>query len=171
MLIKNLNKLQKLALMLFFISSMAIGFTYYVEHYLEIEPCSLCLYQRYPYYLLAVVAVVGFLRGDLRYARHIMLLYSFIFMVGGAIALYHTLVEHEVISEPTPCTAKNSTAKMSIEDVKALIFKKNNSCKEVKFKIFGASMAELNFAFSLIMVIYLAATIFAHNKNKRYVKS
>ena len=144
-----LNK-KKFYLFILFYSLFAIFFALYVEHVLGYRPCKLCLYQRIPYIVSIFISFVGY-----NYFKNdkILILIVLIFSISVLISGYHYGIENNIFEEFSGCTAST----LEIIDKSELLKSLNNnvsSCKDVNFKLFGISLAGINFLLSLLIVIY-----------------
>jgi len=154
-----LNK-KKFYLFILFYSLLAIFFALYVEHVLEYKPCKLCLYQRVPYIVAIFISFVGY-----NYFKNdkILILIVVIFLISVLISGYHYGIENNIFEEFSGCTAST----LEIIDKSELLKSLNDSvpsCKDVNFKLFGISLAGINFLLSLLIVIY-SLRILAYEKN------
>ena len=154
-----LNK-KKFYLFILFYSLFAIFFALYVEHVLGYRPCKLCLYQRIPYIVSIFISFVGY-----NYFKNdkILILIVVIFSISVLISGYHYGIENNIFEEFSGCTANT----LEIIDKSELLKSLNNnvsSCKDVNFKLFGISLAGINFLLSLLIVIY-SLKILAYEKN------
>jgi len=144
-----LNK-KKFYLFILFYSLLAIFFALYVEHVLGYKPCKLCLYQRVPYIFAIFISFVGY-----NYFKNdkILILIVIIFSISVLISGYHYGIENNIFEEFSGCTAST----LEIIDKSELLKSLNDnvsSCKDVNFKLFGISLAGINFLLSLLIVIY-----------------
>ena len=144
-----LNK-KKFYLFILFYSLLAIFFALYVEHVLGYKPCKLCLYQRIPYIVAIFISFVGY-----NYFNNykILILIVVIFSISVLISGYHYGIENNIFEEFSGCTAST----LEIIDKSELLKSLNDnvsSCKDVNFKLFGISLAGINFLLSLLIVIY-----------------
>ena len=154
-----LNK-KKFYLFILFYSLLAIFFALYVEHFLEYKPCKLCLYQRVPYIFAIFISFVGY-----NYFKNdkILILIVVIFSISVLISGYHYGIENNIFEEFSGCTAST----LEIIDKSELLKSLNDnvsSCKDVNFKLFGISLAGINFLLSLLIVIY-SLKILVYEKN------
>ena len=154
-----LNK-KKFYLFILFYSLFAIFFALYVEHVLEYKPCKLCLYQRIPYIVSIFISFVGY-----NYFKNdkILILIVVIFSISVLISGYHYGIENNIFEEFSGCTA----SALEIIDKSELLKSLNDnvsSCKNVNFKLFGISLAGINFLLSLLIVIY-SLKILVYEKN------
>jgi disulfide bond formation protein DsbB len=134
-------------------SSFALGSSYFVEYVLHIKPCPLCIYQRIPYFSLIIVSGLGYLIGTNRLSKYFCYICSAIFFIGSMLALYHTGIERNLIEESTTCSA--TSPHLSFKSLKNEIYQNNVSCKEVKFRVAGLSVAEINSLLSSAMFVYV----------------
>ena len=154
-----LNK-KKFYLFILFYSLLAIFFALYVEHVLGYKPCKLCLYQRVPYIFAIFISFVGY-----NYFKNdkILILIVIIFSISVLISGYHYGIENNIFEEFSGCTANT----LEIIDKSELLKSLNDnvsSCKDVNFKLFGISLAGINFLLSLLIVIY-SLKILVYEKN------
>lgn len=125
------------------------------EHFLGLVPCQLCLYQRYVYIFICVLAL-----GFALVKRSQMLglyLSALAFLSNGAIAFYQVLIEKKMISAPQSCTG--DVAAESVEELRhKLTTTKLAACDEVSWSLFDISMAGYGamfcFACALLILIY-----------------
>ena len=136
-------------------SLLAILFALYVEHVLQYKACKLCLYQRMPYLLAIFISFIGY-----NYSKNnkILILIIIIFSISFLISGYHYGIENNIFEEFSGCS--NNT--LGITNKTELLKSLNNnipSCKDVNFKLFGMSLAVINFLLSLLIVIYSLRTL------------
>lgn len=91
---------------LFLTTVLLLAFAYYLEYWQNINPCPLCLLQRFCFYALAVVFLVGFAtqpkkKGHIVYALLIILLT----LIGIAIASRQLYLQHLPPGSATGCVA------------------------------------------------------------------
>jgi disulfide bond formation protein DsbB len=122
-----------------------------IEHILKVKPCALCIYQRYPYYLILLLSALFFLKNNWKYS--LMILMTLTSIVGFFLAGYHVGIEYGLINELSSC--KTEISKNMSKDIllKELQSKLAPSCKVVEFKLFGLSLASINMIMSLILTI------------------
>ena len=154
-----LNK-KNFYIFILFYSLSAILFALYVEHVLQYKACKLCLYQRVPYIAAIFVSFAGY-----NYFKNdkILIAIFIIFIISALISGYHYGIENNIFEEFSGCSAGT----LDIINKKELLESLNNnitSCKDVNFKLFGVSLAGLNFLSSLLIVIYSLKIIF-YEKN------
>ncbi|MGF6229296.1 disulfide bond formation protein DsbB [Inquilinus ginsengisoli] len=119
-----------------------------------LQPCELCLYQRWPW---GAAIVLGLLAAVIRPARRILvLLAGLVILLGGLLAVYHAGVEYGWFPGFTACTGALSFGN---GDVAALRDQLLNApvvrCDVPGFVLFGISMAGYNAILSVIAGLVL----------------
>src|ERR1700681_4034168 len=82
-----------------------------------LEPCELCLYQRWPYYAAIVATGVALLSGGDRAMGAVIALCVLLFVASTVLAFYHVGVEHHWFAGPSACTG-SITGASSVEALK-----------------------------------------------------
>ena len=154
MIDKNHNTILKIVFILIFLSLIS---AFVIEYGLGHEPCKLCLYQRYPYYLsIALLTSILFVKKNVKI--HLLIL-SVVFLSGSIVAFYHFGIEQGYFNESAVCETKNLNQILSKEDILKELKQNTISCKEVTFRFLGLSLASINTIFSLILS-YIFCRIF-----------
>lgn len=135
------------------VSAGALAMAYTAQHVFDLEPCILCLYQRVPFAvagLLAMIVLAAPLPNGLK--AGLVALCGLAFAAGSAIALYHVGVEqHWWISS---CAGEPATA-MSLQDMLAQArTKPRRSCDTLNWTFLGLSMATYNVPFSAALAVF-----------------
>jgi disulfide bond formation protein DsbB len=117
-----------------------------------LEPCELCLIERWPYYtgipLLALAWVVHRYR---KAALCVLFLAAALFLAGATISFYHVGVEQHWFAGPTACTSPAMEAH-TIEALRAQLTQQEPvRCDVVQWSLFGVSLAGLNLIASLVL--------------------
>jgi disulfide bond formation protein DsbB len=116
-----------------------------------LEPCELCLAERYPWDAAVVVALIASLVGSRPALPWVAGLLALVFAVGSALAFYHVGVEQHWFAGPTACTASGGAAD-SLEALKAQILAAQPvRCDEPAWSFLGVSLAGWNLLASLAM--------------------
>jgi len=145
------NKIYKNFIYIFAINFFVICSALFIEYILNFKPCSLCIYQRYPYYLILLFSALFFLKNN--WKNQLMVLIILMSIVSFFLAGYHVGIENGLINELSSC--KTEVSKNMSKDIllKELQSKLAPSCKDVDFKLFGLSLASINMIMSLILSI------------------
>ena len=136
---------------LFFFNILILISAYYIEYILKVPACSMCIYQRIPYFLSTVIIVVFFLK-KIDFKKLIIILFLFT-LINTGLSFYHIGIEQSFFSELNTCKIYNnvSTAKDLLNQLKS---KGVVSCKEFGFTIFGLSLATINFIVNTILIMF-----------------
>lgn len=130
---------------------------------LGVEPCELCLKERYPYYAaLPLSAAAIFLARNARggAAKMLLGLLAAIFLGGALFGVYHAGVEWKFWAGPTDCTGA-FVKPSSMEDFRKQLQSVHVvRCDEASLRIFGLSLAGWNalVAAGLALIAGLGAT-------------
>ncbi|HKX10442.1 MAG TPA: disulfide bond formation protein B [Stellaceae bacterium] len=130
-----------------------------------LEPCELCLAERWPYYGAIVIAGLA-LATDQRRALSGIGLLALIFLGSAGLAGYHVGVEQHWIEGPTACTGGSSGAKSAEELMKFLQNQQPVRCDEVQWSLLGLSLAGWNVVTSLLL-LGVAGLGFVHLRKER----
>ena len=130
-----------------FISIFSISSALYIEYAMSIPACKLCLYQRVPYIISIILCFFGYF-----FSKNSMWIYLLVltFLSSFVISGYHVGIENNIFMEFSGCKNEN----INTTDKAELLQSLNNflpSCKEVNFKIFGLSLATINFILSIAL--------------------
>ena len=117
----------------------------WIAQWLGVEPCELCLKQRYAYYAGLPLALAALLSGaNARAARFLLALIAAIFTANVALAFYHSGVEFKFWPGPADCTGAYQGAASMDDFMKQLQNTRVVRCDEVSLRIFGFSLANAN---------------------------
>ena len=134
-------------LLILSISFFTILSALYIEYFLSIPACKLCLYQRVPYIFSIVICFFGIFFSNNKIWLYLL---SLIFLSSIFISGYHFGVENNIFKEFSGCVNEN----LNIINKKNLLESLNNflpNCKNVNFRIFGLSLATINLILSIAL--------------------
>lgn len=123
-----------------------------------LHPCDLCILQRYPYAVIAVLGVVGamLIRRKPSLLLPVCLILAGLFLLDAGIAAYHVGVEQGWIEGPSACSG--SATATTLDALRAqLAGAPLVSCKDAAFVFLGLSMAAWNVLYALAgaaLVVY-----------------
>jgi disulfide bond formation protein DsbB len=144
-----LSKVTNYFLAILLVNILVILSALFIEFFLKIKPCILCIYQRYPYYIITFLSLIYFLKKDLKILLILLIILTSLASI--ILSTYHVGIETGLIEETTSCktSLNNNLSKDAI--LKQLESNLASSCKEVNFKLFGFSLASINIILSLIL--------------------
>ena len=158
---KKIFEIKKFYIIIFFVSLLSLLIALYIEFFLGYQPCKLCIYQRIPYLIAIFLTFLG-----ISYSKNLIWSYALllIFFSSFLLAGYHFGIEQEIFKEFSGCTG-NSINIIDKNELLKLLNSEVNSCKNVDFRIFGLSLATINFLLSFSIFILIIKVI-KNEKNK-----
>lgn len=140
------------ALLVLALSAATVGTALASQHWGGLQPCMLCLYERWPYYAAAALTLLAAFAGDRATTPWVLALCALIYAGGAVLAFYHVGVEQHWFQGPTTCSGAAAAAD-SVEALKAQILgQKPVRCDEIPWSLFGISLAGWNFLVQLGLV-------------------
>ena len=128
------------------------------QHLGGLDPCILCYYQRYPWYLTIVLMLAAIAVPRARVA--LLGLAAAALAANVGIAFYHVGVEHKVFAGPASCASGTITG-ATVDALRAqLAGRKIVRCDEPAFLLFGVSMAGYNLLASAVVALIAARLAF-----------
>ncbi len=121
------------------------------QYWGDLQPCVLCIYQRYAYLGAAAFGLLGLIAGPRTGARRAAVaLAGLAFLTGAAIAAFHAGVEQQWWRGTAGCHAPAFDPNASIAELrKQLLETRFVPCDAVPWSLFGLSMAGYNVLASL----------------------
>lgn len=146
--------LRLIPLAVFVIAAGALVFAYIAEYGFGLEPCILCLYERIPYALAAIAALVAAALPMRPGARAVLVgVCAAIFFAGAGLGFYHVGVERHWWTAVTGCGG-TLPADFSLEDLQAQLQRSTlKPCDQVDWRLFGLSLATYNAILSLALAV------------------
>jgi disulfide bond formation protein DsbB len=116
------------------------------QHLGGFEPCILCLWQRWPYVAVAVLAALALALPRPPWARPVLVvLCALALFVGGGIAVFHVGVEQHWWPGTAACEGQVTIGQGSIADLREqMLGSPVARCDQVPWSLFGISMAGYN---------------------------
>src|SRR5438105_761464 len=108
------------ALLVLAVSTTVLGTALLSQYWGGLQPCELCLLQRWPWDAAIVIALVAALAGGRAALPWLALIFAAVFAVSSAFAFYHVGVETHWFAGPSACTASGGGA-MTLEDMRRQI--------------------------------------------------
>lgn len=144
------SRLPPLAILV--VSIVAIAVAYIAQYLFGLQPCILCLYQRVPFAIAAVLATLALLPfAQGRISQWLTTGCGAVFLAGSVLAFYHVGVEQHWWGSVAACGGELSSG-MSVQDLSAqLANSPPKPCDEVDWRLFGISLAGYNALFSMVM--------------------
>lgn len=142
--------------LLFLSGVVVLGIALASQYLGGLQPCELCLYERWPYYAIVLLMLLAMLSRDARITRIALAVSALIFLGSSALAAYHVAVEQHWIQGPTACTGDLGNASSPDALLRALEGRQPVQCDVVQWSFHGVSLAGLNLAVSLALLAFSA---------------
>jgi disulfide bond formation protein DsbB len=140
---------------LILLASAAVVGTALGSQYLGgLEPCELCLIERWPYYAAIVVALIALGVQPRWYRQPAMWLIVLLFLASTGLGAYHVAVEQHWIAGPTACTGGIGGASSPDQLLKMLQSRQPVQCDVPQWSFHGLTLAGLDVIASLILFVF-----------------
>ncbi len=159
----NISK-KNLFITILSISLIALISAYFIEYILGYQPCSLCLYERIPYFLAIFVILINYKYDKLE--KYLIILLAIIFFIATMLSLYHLGIEQGFVQESLLCNLEKGANITDKKEILKQLEQKSVNCKDVTFKIFGLSLTSYNIIISLLLTVSLTKIYFGYEKNR-----
>ena len=131
-----------------------------------LAPCPLCHWQRYPYVVAALLAVIGFFT-DTKAVRPLVALAALAILASAGIAGFHVGVEQKWWEGLPGCSGTIDFTGMTAEEMQqALEATAPARCDEPAWALLGISMAGYNLLYAAIAGIGLLIAVVRCNRQK-----
>ena len=146
----KINLFNKILAIIVFASVL---FSFFLEFFLNLIPCKLCLYQRYLWLFLLLACIINLKQSSK--SRYIEIIITITLCAIITLSFYHSGIEFGFFNNIISCTSENNKTVNSIEELDFLIRNtKNMDCAFPKFKIFNLSLSNLSFLFSTSLLLF-----------------
>ena len=146
----KINLFNKILVIIVFTSVL---FSFFLEFFLNLIPCKLCLYQRYLWLFLLLACIINLKQSSK--SRYIEIIITITLCAIITLSFYHSGIEFGFFNNIISCTSENNETVNSIEELDVLIRNtKNMDCAFPKFKIFNLSLSNLSFLFSTSLLLF-----------------
>src|SRR3954463_12483571 len=144
-------------------SGLLLGGAYYFQYVVGLEPCEMCLWQRYPH---MVAILFGLITVPLLVEPRVALVFALLAILAlfttAGIGLFHAGVEQQWWQGPQSCTGR-VPAGLSAEELKQYLMNARMvRCDEIPWKMWNISMAGWNALLSGALAIGLSITVLNH---------
>ncbi len=135
-------------------SAGMLGGALFMQHVVGVQPCVLCLYQRWPYVFAGALALTALVFGRHRGLRVALLaLIGAVLLVDSGIAVFQVGVEQHWWEGTAGCGVPPPAA--TLEELRArLLAGPVVRCDEVQWSLFGISLAGYNIVITLVLAAF-----------------
>jgi len=157
-------RLNQILFFLIFTAIFALSFAYFVQYFLGVLPCNLCLYERKSFIAITAICLLVLVFFKEKGAKKLAIFLSMFFLlINTATAIYHVGVEEKIFKLSEACQSTIPQNLESVEELKNLLASVPLSrCDEPDFFILGFSLARWNVLYCLglffmILILYRKA--------------
>ena len=131
-----------------------IGAALVSQYWGGLQPCELCLMERWPYYAAIMIAVLALALPAPGWPRVALLLLVLVFVGSAVLGFYHVGVEQHWFQGPTACT-NSGRAPQTLAELKQMLARTQVVlCDQVQWSLWGVSLAGWNFLVSVLIAIF-----------------
>jgi len=141
--------------------AFALGIAHGSESFADLIPCALCLWERWPYRVAAVIGLVAALLPAFQ-GRLLLWLMTVVLAAGAVLGFIHVGVEFGWWPSPLPeCAAPRLSTGSIADRFASMPARPSKPCDEPAFLIPGLplSMAAMNFLFALALTAWLVISL------------
>lgn len=135
-------------------SAGALAVAYVSQYGFGLAPCTLCLYQRVPYWAALGVVAAAFPFDRRALHAQALAVAGLAFLIGGAIAVHHVGVEQHWWASAAACTSDAPLPASVAELQRALAAPPPPPCDAPAWTLFGLSMAGYNGIASFALAVF-----------------
>ena len=148
---KQFNQMKYFFVIAFCASVLALVAVHIGDIYFDLQPCKLCVYQRWVYVAIGTSAGLGFLLQRCR--RKIIAMTILLILLEGMIAFFHFGVEHKWVEYNSGCSTVGFNQATSTEDLKQMIMSRDLVFCDAPVLVFGFSIAGWNLLYSVLILV------------------
>jgi len=139
-----------------------VGGSFFVEYVLLVEPCPLCIIQRYTYATLAPVFLgAALMRTRPRGQRMLLFFALALIVLGGGVAAYQSKLQLFPAAQAATCSASLSYMMdtLPVTDLVARLFQAHGDCSDTSFKILGLTLAQISLVIFTFLLVWLVPVV------------
>ena len=146
---------QSWLIIIFIISIITLSIAFIAEYFFNLIPCDMCLKQRYPYYLIGILATINLFINSNDLIKTLIIKLSIISTAffGVIYSIYHVGIERKFWVGASECSSQNTA--LDIETLSAQIMNMPIiRCDEPTLLFNLISIAELNVLAMTLLLIF-----------------
>lgn len=153
---------------LFVVCSALLGVGLYLQHAVGLQPCPMCILQRYAFMAVALVALVGALHGPTQGGHRVYAGLSGLLAIGGgSVALRQTLLQRfppDASQSCLPADLDYLLETFPLAQALPKIFSGTGDCAKVDWRLLGLSIAEWSLVCFVAVLAVSAWLMFARRR-------
>jgi disulfide bond formation protein DsbB len=160
----------RLIFLAIFVACVALmGFGLYLQHAQNLEPCPLCIFQRYAFVLIGAIALLAAVHGPGALGRSIYAALTIVAAGTGA-----AIAGRQIWLERNPRTAFDCGPDLSymldtfpLSQVLPKVFQGEGDCSKVVWRFLGLSIAEWAFVWFALFIAAAVYVVVARRRGRR----
>jgi protein dithiol:quinone oxidoreductase len=149
------------ALLAMFCASL-VGGSFFVQHVLLVEPCPLCIIQRFTYVALALTFLGAALLGRKpQLQRAALALALLLVLTGGGVAAYQSQLQLFPPAQAATCGPGLSymLETLPVGEAVGQLFQAHGDCSDTSFRILGLTLAQISFGIFTALLVWLVPAL------------
>ena len=133
-----------------------LGYGYYLQYVHYLDPCPLCMTQRFFYYLLGIAGLIGFFTYRHNVMQRVMGVLAVAAAIGGLVTAGRQVWLQHLPADQVPECGPGLEfwlENMPFMQTLQLLFKGDGNCAEVHWRFLGLSIAEWSLAWFILFFI------------------
>jgi len=134
----------------------ALAGAFFFQHVLDVPPCELCIWQRWPYVALIALGAAALAIPVPHPARRVLFGVAALIAVGSAaLAFYHVGVEQHWWLGTDACAPETGAGADDLEGLRQMMIQSDVvRCEDVQWALGGISLAGFNVLISVVLCLY-----------------
>ena len=156
---------QKILVFFLLAAICALTSAYIAQYFFDLQPCVLCLYQRWPFFIIIALTAFSLILKNQKLQQAVFFICLAALLVNVGIASYQVGVEQKILRGPDSCSANLHLNEINdLEQLREVLMRtKAVRCDEPQFFFLKLSMAAWNVIYCLFLAI---AAMFFYRKNQ-----
>lgn len=143
------------------------GFGLYLQHAQALEPCPMCILQRYAFIAIGLVALVATVDNPRGWALRIYsALIVLLAIAGGGVAIRHSYLQHFPPINQSCGADLSYLLELPLSRAWPAIFRGTGECSEVGWKFVGLSIPEWALVWFVIFAVLAVASVVSGRRPK-----
>lgn len=145
-----------------FVSSIALGFAFLSQYFWDLFPCNLCIYQRYAHAFIIIASLININANSVWSYLSVLIAV----LLSTLVSAYHSGVERGLFKGLDSCSSSLSSKLTPEELYDKIMNSAVVKCSDVQWDFYGASMADLNFLVSFVLLVLVVFFLKFNNAKK-----
>src|SRR6266566_5301168 len=152
---------------IFFACVALMGFALYLQHAQALEPCPMCILQRYAVIAIGVVALIAMLHAPRGWGLGVYcVLVALLAIAGGGVALRHSWLQHFPNPSQTCGADLGYLLELPFSRAWPAIFRGTGECSAVQWSFLGLSIPEWALVWFAVFLLVVVWTFFVWRRKE-----